>query len=195
MEKNIDENLEKIRDEKCFPLARNIFKELPAGLLASDQKPLQLKCLSAMLSTDLNVAQEVSYVSQLILGIISGLNATVQTCGLENDDDRYKRIAQEILKIVSGEVDKITLGKVTPESTAKDFSVIKEKLSQLFVFEALSQIEVKYIMDGIFDAYTILNNAVQSSITNSTERMECKILGLEFMSDLTLKKLNDVLIT
>lgn len=191
-----DIDLEKKRDERCFPIAMNIFKELPLGLMVDDvkQKELQLKSLSAMLSADLNVSIEVSYVSQVILGVIAGLNATIQTCGLLNDEERYDSIAREILEIVAGEISNITLGKVTPEDVTRDFVGVKDKLISLFKRENLSQIEVKYVMDNVFTKYTVLNNAVQNSITDSTRRMESKILGIDDMSDLTLKKLNEELL-
>lgn len=189
-------DLENIRDEKCFPLIEAIFKEFPNGLIVEPDKAkeLQMKCLSVMLDADLNVGQEVSYVSQLILGVLSGLNQTVQLCELSNDDEHYHVIARDMLQIIVDEFKGITLGSVTPDITVKDFSGAKEKLMDLFQKERLSQLEVKYIMEIIFNNFTTLNNALSSSITNSTERMEAKILGIESMADLTLKKLNEELI-
>lgn len=197
-EENKTEDLDKLRDDKCFPVARSIIKEFPNGLIppkGKDQKPFQLKCLSLMLNFDLNVSQEVSYVSQVILGVLAGLNKTVQETGMmEPDDERYIAITNKMFVIIGEEVDKITLGKVTPEDTTKDFSVIKDKFNALFAEEKLTRLEVKYIMDSIFEGYTGFNNAIQLLIANATERMEAKILGIESMSDLTLKKIDETLI-
>lgn len=191
-------NLEKVRDEKCFPIARAIFKEFPTGLIpdaGKNNKALQLSALSVMLDADLNIAEEVSYVNQLLLGVLSGLNKTVQNTGNENADDIYYGIARNILKIVADHIDTVSLDKVTPEVTEKDFADIRIKLVELFEEHNLSQLEVKYITDKIFTEFTNFHNALSASITSSTERMECKILGIEFMSDLNMKKLNDVLLT
>lgn len=189
--------LEVARDERCFPIARAVFKELPEGLIADTegQKALQLKTLSAMLAADLNVAMEVSYVFQLLLGILSGLNRTVQETERVNDDVKYDAIAEEVLKIVADEVDALQLGSVTPEKSAEDFKEVKLKLMKLFQDENLSLMEVKYVMQKVFESFTTFNNAVQSSIENSTKRMETKILGIDSMDELSLKKLNDVLLT
>lgn len=195
-QKNID--LEKLRDDKCFPIVQASFKEFPSTLLVEGekQKELQLKMLSLMLHADLNIAEEVSYVSQSILGVIAGLNRTIQECEMiPTDDERYTAIGNKILEIVASDIGLITLGKVTPEESTNDFSLVKMKLNALFAEEKLTKLEVKYIMDSIFEQYTNLNNAISSSITSSTERMESKILGIESMSDLTLGKLNETLIS
>lgn len=190
-------DLDKVRDDICFPIVRNIFKEFPDGLIVDDemQKQLQLKALSAMLSADLNIVQEVAYVPQLMLGILAGLNLTVQLTNPVNDEERYQEIARKMLKFIVEDIDNIPLGTVTPEEIAKAFQGVKLKLDKLFFEEEnLSRIEVKYVMDLIFTHFNTFNNEISSSITKSTEKMEAKILGIESMSDLTLKKLNEELI-
>ena len=188
-------NLEKLRDEKCFPLVKNIFKEFPTGLIVPDeqQKELQLKCLSAMLAEDLNIGQEVSYVFQSLLNIFSGLNATIQSLELVNDDEKYDGITRKVLEIVAGEIESIHPDS-KPDEMLKDFSGVKNKLLKLFGDEKLSKMEVKYVMDNVFEKFSTLQNVVTSSIASSTEKMECSILKIESMSDLSLKKLNDTLI-
>ena len=188
-------NLEKLRDEKCFPLVKNIFKEFPTGLIVPDeqQKELQLKCLSAMLAEDLNIGQEVSYVFQSLLNIFSGLNATIQSLELVNDDEKYDGITRKVLEIVAGEIESIHPDS-KPDEMLKDFSGVKNKLLKLFGDEKLSKMEVKYVMDNVFEKFSTLQNVVTSSIASSTEKMECSILGIDSMVDLSLKKLNDTLI-
>ena len=195
MEKEEIQNLEKVRDDKCFPLVKNIVKELPYGLIVPDekQKELQLKCLSGMLAKDLNISQEVSYIFQTLLSVFSGVNTTIQGLELTNDDEKYDVLSRKVLQIIADEIDTIGLD-AKPEDMIKDFSGVKDKLLKLFSDESLSRMEVKYIMDNIFEKFTTLHNAVTTSLEKSTEKMECKILGIDTMGDLTLKKLNDVLI-
>ncbi len=190
------DDLEKIRDERCFPIVRSVFEEFPSGLVVDpkDQKELQLKCLSAMLAADLNIAIEVSYVPQVILGVLSALNKTMNECGRVNDEERYRGIAEECLQIVADQMESIKLGSVTQEDTEKDFAPIKVKLMALFEVEKLSEMEVKYVIQKILEKFTDFHNAISNSISSSTARMEAKILGIDTMSDLGLKKLNEVLI-
>lgn len=190
-----NDQLERLRDERCFPIVRALVKEFPEGLVVDpeDQKKLQLQSLSLMLAADLNVAQEVSYVSQLTLGVLSGLNAAIQTAGLENDEVKYEFLAGDVLKILADHIDTMKLD-AGPEESIKEFAKIQEKLIALFKENELSLMEAKYIIQKILESFTTLNNAVSSSIENSTKRMEEKILGIESMGDLTLQKLNDVLV-
>lgn len=190
-----EKDLEKLRDERCFPVAKAIFKEFPEGLIVEpeEQKELQLKALSAMLAADLNVAQDVSFVFQLLLGLLAGINASLQSCDLVNDEVKYEFLAQDILKIVSEALENFKLD-ATADEMVKQFESVKPKLVKLFQDGEYSSMEVKYAMQKVFENFTSFNNAVQSSIENSTQRMETKILGIESMADLTLKKLNDVLL-
>lgn len=185
-------NLEKLRDEKCIPIAQNIFKELSVDMMKSeDYTGVTLKALSLMLAFDLNITSEVSYINQLILSVLAGLNQTVQTCDLINDDDRYNEIASKILVIVSN--GNVRMGTLTPEEIIADFATVKEELKGLFVAEKLSQIEVEYIMKNIFTSFTNFNNLVGRQIEIATAKMECKILGIDTMSDLSLKKVDETL--
>lgn len=193
MEEKID--LEKVRDEKCIPVAKAILGEMVTDLVNKDKdsKPLALKALSVMLSEDLNIDTEVSYVPQLLLRTLSEMNTTFQTCDvIQPDDEGYALIANRILKIVNDA--NISMDKdVTPESITKEFEVVKEKLNDLFKQEGITKLELDYIKDMIFDAFTNFNNTLQNSIAMATEKAESKALGIETMSDLTLKKLDKFL--
>ncbi len=189
---------EKARDEKCIPVARWILNDMALMLLPEngeadfDMSPLLLKMLSRMTEADMNIAMEVSYVPQLILGVLSGLNAAVQECDVvKMDDARYGKIGKKILSIVA--TADIRMNAVTPEQTKEDFKPVKQQLNELFAAEKISLVELKYIMDSIFKSFTAANNAVQSSLESSSARAEAKLFGIESMSDLTLKQLDTVL--
>src|ERR1035437_1758224 len=182
-------DLEKERDVKCTTIARDILKEFSTTPMGVEEKHkiLALKILSLMLNADLNITSEVSYVPQLLLGVFAGLNQTIQGSKiLENDDARYDRITNQILTLVSNA--NVRMGKLTPEEVTTDFVTVKEELDKLFATEKLTRLEVKYLLDNLFESFTSINNLLSHSIESSTERMECKILGIESMTDLSLKK-------
>lgn len=188
------EDLEKARNEKCIPIAKIIFGEMSNSLVGStdNQKDLALKVLSVMLANDLNIDTEVSYVPQLILRTLSELNTTFQTADVIAEDDiRYASIANKILKIVSDS--NIRMDDATPEEMIAEFEPVKIKLNELFIEEKLTKLELSYIKDMIFDSFTELNNLVQNSIANAAKKAEEKALGVENMSDLSLKRLDEFL--
>jgi hypothetical protein len=193
-------NLEALRDERCIPIAYNVIEEMATNFMPEgsnfqtiDARESASKFLGFMLAADLNVATEASYVPQLILGALAGLNLTVQSCdAIPTDDVRYTSIARKILGFVSEA--KVQLTNMTPEQTIAAYAPIKEKINALFAEEKLSVLEVKYLMDGIFNSFTALNNTVSVSLEQSTAQAEAKLFGIDAMSDLTLKKVNDVLI-
>jgi hypothetical protein len=193
-------DLDKVRDEKCIPIAREVMKDIATTLLPEDANvlidynPIILKVLQRNLDNDLNIKIETPYVFQLILGALAGLNKTVQECtAVPIDDIRYGKIGNKILSILAES--NIRLGNVTPEEVDADFADVKVKINELFSEEKLSMMEVKYIMDNIFEAFKVMNAGFNQSLENSVERAEAKLLGIEFMSDLTMKKLNDVLVS
>lgn len=192
-----DIDLEKLRDEKCIPIARQMVKELASDLLPVDGTaipagPLAQKFLKFGLDADLNITTEASYIFQLTLGVLSGLNVTVQ--GVETvpiDDVRYFDIGRKILGFVT-EHD-VTIGSVTPDQTQVDFAPIKEKINALIAEEKLSMLEVKYIMDNIFKNFTLVNNLFSESLEENSRRAEAKLFGIEDMTDLSMSKLDSVL--
>lgn len=194
----VEPDLDALRDEKCFPVARTMFADIATDMVPEDANekidynPIVIKLLSHSFEADLNLTTENPYVIQLMLGVLSGLNGTVQECDiLPIDDVRFGRISRSILQIVSEA--NVTLGTVTPEQTKADFAPVKEKLNTLFAEEKLTWLEVKYIMDAMFEAFTAVNTAFSSSIETSLQKTEEKILGVEHMSDITMKKLDAVL--
>ncbi len=195
---DIEKDLDKERDDRCFPVTREIMKEMASGLVASDASQVKhtdliMKSIALFLSSDLNVTEDTPYVPQLILGTLAGLNKTAHECTvIPIDDARYSVIAGKILSIVSEA--EVTLGTVTPEQTEKDFTPVKEKLNALFAEEKLTLLELKYILDNIFDAFKDYQEKLGHQIDDSMKRAEQKLFKVEFMSDITMKQLNEVLI-
>lgn len=191
-------DLDKLRDEKCIPIARAVLADMVSGLLPEDANekvdynPLVLKMLQHSLDADLNLTTETPYLIQLVLGAFSGLNKTVQTIAtVPIDEVRYAAIGVKILKILADS--NVTLGSVTPDQTATDFATAKEQVGALVADEKLNMMEVKYIMDNIFDSFRTVSSMYEASIERQTGIAEAKLFGIEHMSDLSLKRLDEVL--
>lgn len=193
-------DLEKQRDERCIPIAYLLMEEMANNLMPDgsdlqqiDARPVALKGLEYFLAADLNIAQEASYVPQLILAALSGLNATVQQCdSIQPDDLRYAGIAKKILHILSDAKVPLVVSKDTKELDPA-YEVVKTKINELFAEEKLTSLEVKYVMDGIFNSFTAVNNLMSSSLEQSSERAEARLFGVDSMGDLTMSKLDAVL--
>lgn len=194
----MEPDLDKARDEKCVPIAHDVLAFLAENLLpetpeSTDQfDKAQLYILQKSLDLDLNITTEVQYLFQLMLGGLSGLNAAVQAVNLAPlDDARYAEIGRKILRVLAETKPRLTA--VTPEDTAADFADAKMKLQVIFDEEKLNPLELKYITDTIFQSFTSLNNLVADSLSKSSEAAEAKLFGITFMSDLTVKHVNEVL--
>ena len=195
-EKELD--LEKLRDERCIPVTREIMSEMATTLVASDASKVGyndiiLKSLGAFLKADLNITFEVPYVPQLILGALAGLNKAVHECEIiPIDDARYSAIAGRILTILSeAEVDLVVLEK--QKESDVDFSSVKKELNKLFKENKLTLLEVQYIMDNIFDAFKEFQAKLGESVDDSTKRAEQKLFKVKDMTEITLKMLDKVL--
>lgn len=191
-------DLGKLRDEKCIPVARDVMLAMAELMIPEnasekiDYNPLALKILQLELDADLNVTTEQPFVDQLILGALSGLNKTVQASAyIPIDDIRYGNIARKILVILNE--GNVTLGNVTPEQTEADFAPVKEKINALFAEEKLMLIEVKYVMDNIFQSFAKVGNIVTESISQSMKSAEEKLWGVEDLTDVCLKQVDEVL--
>ncbi len=196
--KGVLPDLEKARDEKCFPVARAIMGDMAELLIPEDANkkidfnPIILKMIGRMLEADTNVVMENSYVIQLILGVLSGLNATIQSCvTVPIDDIRYGAISKKILVMLSEA--NIKLGSLTPEEIKNEFAPLKDKINALFAEEKLSMHDVKYVMDNIFTTFNTVTAVFNKSVEASTKKAEEKALGLDSINDLTMKKLDSFL--
>jgi len=188
-----EKTLEELRDEKCIPVARAILADLPTDMLGQDGTPLAVKMLTHVLETDMNIVTEVSYIPQLLLGGLSGLNAAVQAATKDPiDDGRYKAIAERMLRMLSDE--NLTLGNVTAEQMAIDQAPLVEKLGSLFAEEKLDSLETKYIMDSIFEAFASVSNMFSDSLSKSTEKATAKAFGIDNAKDLSTGKVNEMLL-
>lgn len=194
----LEGDLEKLRDEKCIPLARLILADMAELLMPEDANekvdynPIVLKTLARTLEADTNISKENTYLFQLILGVFSGLNVTVQSATtLPIDDVRYGAIAKQILKIVSEA--NVTMGSVTKEDTERDFAPVKEKIDALFLAEKMSLLEVKYVMDNIFTSFSTFTDLFNRNVESSSQKAEAKMFGVESMYDLSMKRLDEVL--
>lgn len=194
----VEPDLETLRDEKCIPLARKIITDLGTYMIPEDasQKidlnPLILRIMQSNLDADTNIATENPYIFQLVLGALAGLNAAVQRCDVPTIDDvRFGKIQKKVLDIVSEA--NITLGSVTPEESEADFKVVVEQLNVLFKEENLSYIEIKYFMDQIFSLWSQTTDFYNGLVAQQSEKAEAKLFGIEVMSDLTMKKLDEAL--
>lgn len=191
-------DLDKLRDDKCLPVAQGMLEDMVENLLptedtGSNYNLLVKQMLTRTLEADLNVAMEVSYVPQLILGALSGLSTTVQSCSsiVAIDDARYAAIGKKLLSMVAGA--KVRMNKVKQEDTLADFAGVKEEMEALFASEKLNMMEVKYIMDNIFDSFKIADGVFKNSLDGSVARAEAKAFGVESMNDLTMKGLDGFL--
>lgn len=194
----IEPDLEKLRDEKVMPIAQAVLEDMAEGLIPSADEPkasfmpMVMKILKRTLDADLNVQNENSYLFQLLLGVIGNLSSVVQSLDMAPiDDARYGLIAKKILKIVADS--NVKMGNLTPEEQVLAFSSVKEQLQSLFVDEKLTRLEVKYLMQTILQSFEIVQTTFNDAVETSVQRMEAKILGIEFISDLSMQKLDETL--
>lgn len=194
----MEENLDKKRDDKCFPVMRGVLSDMVTDLIPEnanekiDYNPIVKKILQRELDADLNLTTEVPYIFQGLLGVFAGLNITVQGCEMiPADDVRYGAIAKKVLGIVDDA--NVSLGDPSKEQIEKDFEPAKARLNALFAEEKLTAFEVKYIMDNIFDALKTVEGIIAAQIEDSASRAEAKLFGIDSKVDLTMKILDDVL--
>jgi hypothetical protein len=190
------EDLEKKRDEVCGPLSKTILTEISTDLVNSkdNHKGLVMKTLALMLDANLNVTTEVSYIPQLLLRNLSGLNAMMQSCTLiPTDEERCGDVANKILALLATQDIDTTL--TDKDEIIKQYEPLKEKLNQLFSDENVTELELDHIKDMIFNSFTSFNNTLLSSIEEATEKAQLKSFGIEFKTDLTLKKLDEFLLS
>ena len=191
-------NADELRDDKCFPVARAMFALIAANMIPEDASksvdfnPVVKSLLQLGVDTDLNLTTENPYVYQLMLGQLAGLNVSVQGAVMTPIDDvRYGRIAKQILQFVADA--NVTLGPVTQDQTVADFAPVMEKINALFAEEKLTMIEVKYIMDNIFDSFSHVQNGYTGIVEASMKQAEEKLWKVTDMSDISLQQVDKVL--
>lgn len=190
-------NASKARDEKCMPIAQGVLEDMaevmmPLGEETADFNPLLMKTLQRFLDADTNVHMENSYIFQLLLGALSGMGTIIQECAVvPNDDARYGAIGKKMLGILAKS--QVKMGTLTPDELKTSFASVKQEFDVLFAEEKLTWLEIKYVSESIFAAFKIFQQTFAEAVEMSIQQMEAKILGLEYMSDLSMKKLDETL--
>lgn len=192
-------DLDEARDEKCMPIARAILSDMVAELLPEDLNskvdfhPITLKILQKYLDADLNMTTDTPYIPQLILGALSGLNGAANGAEMKPVDDvRYGTITRRILKVLYDA--NLPMTNIKKEEMDTVYAPLRVELSKIFLEESMTVIEVKYVMDNIFMAFNTLTNMLQVSLEESSKRAEAKLFGISDITDLTMKKLQEVLL-
>lgn len=192
-------DLDKARDERVFPVAKDILAYMADMMIPQNGEetnygPLVIKMQKRALEADLNLTTDNPYVFQLLLGVVSGLNSTVLEANtVPIDDTRFGAITKKVLAIVSSA--DIPLGNFTPDEVKVQFAPVKEKINILFAEEKLSWMEVKYVMDSLLAAFKEVEQIYSINVDKSLQRAEAKAMGVEDMSDITMGKLNDYLLS
>lgn len=196
-----EKTLDQLRDEKVIPVVRGMLVDMATDLLPEDANvkvdynQMVMKIMTRVLEADLNIVGENPYAFQLALGVMSGLNKTVQGCDTTPIDDvRYGAIGRQILSIVATANIPMGGAALTPEEEVAVYAPVKEQLNALFKAQNLSMLEVKYIMDQIFDSFNAVQNAFMNGVAQLTSDATARVMGLEFVDDLGMQKLNEVLI-
>lgn len=187
-------DLDKLRDEKCVPIARAILNDLAAGLFPEsgtlDYPGLTKQSMERLLEADANVTSEVPFVYQLTLAALTGLNTAIQVAPTEpTDDARYSRIIRQLLGIIA--TANVTLTGASPDEA--EYAPVKEQVAALFAEEKLTSIEVMYIVSNLFAAFNTAQNYVQMHVEGLMKKAEEKLFAVQDMTDLSLKKLDEVL--
>lgn len=187
-------DLDALRDAKCVPIARAILNDLAVGLFPEtgemDYPALTKQGLERLLETDANVTTEVPYVYQLSLAGLTGLNLAIQAAPLEPMDDiRYSRIARQLMGILA--VSNVTLTAKTPDEA--EGGPLKEQVAALIAAEKLTKIEIDYIVNNLFAAFNTAQNYAQMTLEGAMKKAEEKLFGIGDMTELGMKKLDDVL--
>lgn len=197
VEEPVEIDLEKQRDDKCIPVAHAMFADIATDMISPDANievdynPVLTKLLGKAVEADLNLVTENPYVFQLMLGMLSALNKTVQECEVTPIDDvRYGEIARKILTIVSEA--NVTVGEVTPEQTSADFLPVKERLNALFAEEKMSFMEIKYVMETIFKSFETVQTFFMTAVDQSVVKLEERLMDIESINDITMGMVIDM---
>ncbi len=192
-------DLETLRDARVVPVAQAVLVDM-AGEIAStdvnadtDFTSVLVKVIQHALAADLNLTTENPYLFQLILGAYGAFSTVVQKCKVADAQDlRYGNIGREMMGLLAGA--NVPMGtKITSDEQIKALEVIQPQLEAVFARENLTWLEVKYILEGLFRSLKATEQLYTNNIGRSVDRMECKILGIEDKTDLSMKKLDATL--
>lgn len=190
-----------LRDVRVAPVAQGVLDDMAEEAAANDVsgsqdfKPLVMKVLQRTLDADLNLTTDNPFVFQLMIGAYSSLSAVIQKCTTnEAREARFGAIGTEMLKVFAGA--RVPMGsKVKPEDQLKAMEAVQPQLQAIFDREQLTSPEVLHILKGMFRMLQGVEQIFSDSVSQSLHRMEAKILEVNDMSDITMKKLNETLMT
>lgn len=195
----IQPSLEEIRDQRVAPVVKGVLEDLAASLPTTDITPqsdfttVLIKVLQRTLDADLNLTMENPYVFQLALGVLSAFNDVVMECKkADPQDERYARVASRMMALMVSA--NVPIGmKVTADAQKEALRAIKPQLEEIFLAESLTSLEVSYILEGVLRSFKMIEQLFSGNVDRSVNRMEAKILGLEDITDLSMKKLDETL--
>lgn len=193
------ENLETLRDQRVLPVVRGVLSDIAEAMPSTDITPntdfttLLIKVLQRSLDADLNLTTENPYVFGQVLSVFSAFNTVVQKSKMADaPDERFARIAGQMMRFMAS-VD-VPLGRdVKPEEQEAAMMVLQPEFEALFARENLTSLEVTYILEGIMRALKMTEQLFSGNVARSVSKMEAKILNIDDMTDLTMKKLDETL--
>lgn len=195
----VQPDLEALRDQRVVPVVRGMLEDLAASMPTVDINPnsdftsVLINVLQRTLEADLNLTTENPYIFQLGLGVFSAFNDIVMECKkADSQDDRYARVARRMMELLVGA--NVPMGMaVKPDEQKQALQVIKPQLEEIFLAENLTSLEVSYILEGILRSYKTIEQLFSGNVDRSVNRMEAKILGLDDITDLSMKMLDATL--
>lgn len=196
-----ERNLDKERDERTVPVARKILHDMATDVLPVDEnlkrdyREIVLKLLTHQFEADLNLTYDNPYVLQLLQGVFSRVNIAVQgATTIPMEQSRYTEIARKVLAIVDETEVSFLIPKKGEGKEDTDMERIVPKINTLFAEEKLNWMEVKYVMDLIFTAWSVIQGMATDSIAASLRKAESKAMGVDDLDDLTMKGLDRYLV-
>lgn len=194
-------DLDKERDDRVIPVAQGVIEDLAgqtASLDINDKSEFTnviIKILNRSLDADLNLVTDNPYVWQLIIGAFGAFTQVVMDSKMaDSQDARYSKIAHEIMSLLAGA--KVPMGmNVKTQDQVDALQSIKPQLEEIFAREMLTRLEVTHILEGLMNAMKVTNQVFENNVRNAVDRMEAKILQIDDMSDLTMRKLDTTLKT
>lgn len=192
-------DLEADRDARVAPVAQGVLEDIATEttIASADNKTdftgIISKLVNRTLDADLNLTTENPYIFQLVLGTYGALSNVIQSSKMVAIDDlRFSRIGAQILTLLANA--KVPMGtKVKTEDQIAALQAIVPDLEAIWAAENLTWLEIKHILEGVFRSLKALESNFSTNIDAAVKIMECKILGIADMSDLTMKKLDETL--
>lgn len=196
----VPRDLDQERDDRVIPVAQGVLEDIAAkDIAAADDRSeftnVIVNILKRALAADLNITTDNSYVFQLVLGAYGAFNQFIISCKMADDQNvRYSKIAHELMALFAQA--KVPMGmKVKTEEQIAALEPIRSQVEEIFAREMLTKLEVTYILEGLLNAFKVTHQVFDNNLQDAVDRLQAKILQLDSLSDLTMKKLDDTLTT